>query len=121
MTPFVDQPEHSLCSDSAHKLALEIRVTREEAVRRNVRALKRASNRGFLTSVIQACNAVRFQHRQCALKRVSATDRHHHNVFSRKVAAAAGSQRLDRDPIALTLDQNDTLHSNLLNGVKHWF
>jgi len=48
---------------------------------------------------------------------VGATDSDHRNALGREVAASASSERLDRDPVALTLDEDDGLHRDLLNAV----
>jgi hypothetical protein len=48
---------------------------------------------------------------------VGPADRDHRDSFGHEVAAAAPSEPLDRDPIALPLDEDDGPHGEWLNGV----
>ena len=52
-----------------------------------------------------------------AFERMGAADRQHRNPFRHEIAAPSGGERLEGDPIALALDEDDCLHNNLLNGV----
>jgi hypothetical protein len=48
---------------------------------------------------------------------VGAAEWDHRDALGREVAAAAGGERLEHDPVALALDEDDGLHGHLLNAA----
>jgi hypothetical protein len=84
---------------------------------RDAGAIERTPDGRFLAQVVQARYALSFERTQRPFKRLGPTDRDHRNALSREVAAPASSERLYRDPVALSLDKDDGLHHDLLNAV----
>ena len=103
----LDELEHPLRSERADELPLQVGVAREEAVGAAAGALEPAQDVTLLGDVVEPGDADAAQPPQGPLDRLRAADRNDGDALGGEIAAAPGSERLDRDPVAGALDQDD--------------